>query len=77
MRLNVELGVCRCCGGKVSREAMTCPHCGQPAPFVEPFARAKWEFRRGNRIVAIKLVRETTNMGLKEAKELVDSWEMR
>ena len=33
------------------------------------------ELRRGNKINAIKLVREITNIGLKEAKDLVESWE--
>lgn len=32
------LEFCRCCGGPVSSEAATCPHCGQPSPF-SPLSR--------------------------------------
>ena len=64
-------------GDKVSREALTCPHCGQPFPFPEGFDGARLELRRGNKINAIKLVREITGMNLKEAKDLVDSWEQK
>ena len=28
-----ELGHCKTCTGKVSSEAKSCPHCGQPFPF--------------------------------------------
>lgn len=31
------LGTCKTCGGKVSSEAETCPHCGQPEPFVASY----------------------------------------
>jgi ribosomal protein L7/L12 len=37
--------------------------------------KAKKLFREGNKINAIKLVREKTNLGLKEAKDIVDSWD--
>ncbi|KPL86253.1 hypothetical protein SE18_14125 [Herpetosiphon geysericola] len=30
--------------------------------------------RQGNKIQAIKLVRQATNLGLKEAKDMVDRW---
>lgn len=30
-----KLGICKCCSGKVSNEAPTCPHCGQPDPYIE------------------------------------------
>jgi hypothetical protein len=69
-----KLGACHCCGGRVSSEAPTCPHCGQPVPFLDGLDGARLELRRGNKINAIKLVREITNLGLKEAKDLVDSW---
>lgn len=29
-----DLGVCKCCFGKVSSEAKACPHCGQPDPCI-------------------------------------------
>ena len=28
------LECCRCCGKPVSSEAVSCPHCGQPTPFI-------------------------------------------
>ena len=28
------LGKCYCCAGKVSSAANSCPHCGQPRPFI-------------------------------------------
>lgn len=68
------LGVCRCCGGQVSSEAEACPHCGQPDP-PEAFARARAQLSRGNKINAIKIVREQTGWDLKHAKDLVESWE--
>jgi hypothetical protein len=71
----IALGSCRTCGGKVSAEARTCPHCGQPFPFTDRFDGARLELNRGNKINAIKLVREITGWDLAEAKRLVDSWE--
>lgn len=38
----------------------------------EAEARALWQ--RGKKIEAIKRVREGTGLGLKEAKDIVDSW---
>jgi ribosomal protein L7/L12 len=61
----------------VSVEANSCPHCGQP----EPTGKGWWEAKarnllnEGNKINAIKLVREASGLGLKEAKDLVESWE--
>ena len=73
------LTTCRCCNGKVSSEALTCPHCGQPNPanLGEEGWRlsAQMELRAGNKINAINMVREATGLGLKEAKDLVESWE--
>jgi len=69
-----QLMACHCCGGKVSSEAVTCPHCGQPRPAMPPFDAAREEHRRGNTITAIKMVREATGLGLAEAKQMVDSW---
>jgi ribosomal protein L7/L12 len=36
---------------------------------------ARAALRDGRKIEAIKIVRETTGLGLKEAKDLVESWE--
>ena len=33
MNSPIQIGDCKACGGKVSREAASCPHCGQPSPF--------------------------------------------
>ena len=35
---------------------------------------ARSELLQGNKINAIKIVRENTSLGLKEAKDLVESW---
>ncbi len=37
-------------------------------------AEARDMMAAGNKIMAIKLVRESTGLGLKEAKDLVESW---
>ena len=51
------------------------PHCGQPDPDDSPLAEKVRRILRetNNKINAIKLVREQTGMGLKEAKDFVDS----
>jgi ribosomal protein L7/L12 len=59
---------------QVSSEARACPHCRQPDP-QDGFARARAELSRGNKINAIKIVREQTGSDLKDAKDLVESWE--
>jgi len=43
--------------------------------FASGFEAAKLELARGNRTGAIRLVRETSGMGLEQAKALVASWE--
>jgi hypothetical protein len=60
----------------VSSEARTCPHCGQPDPFTDDgwIAEARRKLAQGKSINAIKIVRDATGMGLKEAKDLVESW---
>lgn len=78
-----QLGVCRTCGGMVSSEAISCPHCGQPMPYTEgkvidkssSHSQARELLKQGRKIEAIKVVREETGLGLKEAKDLVESWE--
>jgi ribosomal protein L7/L12 len=69
------LTACKTCGGKISTEARACPHCGQPDPDGSPLAEQVRRILREtkNKINAIKLVREQTGMGLKEAKDFVDS----
>jgi ribosomal protein L7/L12 len=75
-----KLTRCRCCDGIVSEEARACPHCGQPDPVPTPEDVAEWQTAaqnllvQGHAITAIKFVRERTGLGLKEAKDLVESW---
>lgn len=33
MDKSIQIGNCKACDGKVSYEAASCPHCGQPSPF--------------------------------------------
>jgi ribosomal protein L7/L12 len=73
-----RLGICKCCGGRVSSEARLCPHCGQPDPYYDEWEDDEWSevriaIRRGDKIEAIKIVREKTGWGLKEAKDFVES----
>jgi ribosomal protein L7/L12 len=73
-----KLGVCKCCFGKVSSEAMVCPHCGQPNPYYDdsPDTTARDAYSlvlKGKKIEAIKLVRERKGWGLAEAKNFVES----
>jgi hypothetical protein len=41
----------------------------------QSLALAFYELQKGNKINAIKLVRQATGLGLKEAKDLVESWQ--
>jgi len=70
------LTMCRCCGERVSTEACTCPHCGQPHPTFNEHTTTP-EVRalvvQGKKIEAIRLLAKTKGMGLREAKSLVDS----
>ncbi len=70
-----NLGWCICCGGRVSIEARTCPHCGQPDPYDGEgwMAEVRNLVRQDKKIQAIKIVREYTKLDLKEAKEFVES----
>jgi Ribosomal protein L7/L12 C-terminal domain len=77
-----KLGVCKTCKGMVSDQATSCPHCGQPWPYVSAGStedprlnEARQLAGNGRKIEAIKLVRDATGLGLKEAKEMVDSWD--
>ena len=48
------------------------PH--EEATFGDRYAGAKEQARQGNMITAIKMVREMDGIGLRESKDLVDSW---
>ncbi len=47
----------------------------QPGADIEPLVRQLLRAPRPNKVVAIKLVRERTGMGLREAKDYVDALE--
>ena len=69
-----ELGFCKTCRGKVSSEAIACPHCGQPYPIDDNLSGVRELVRRNQKIHAIKLLRELQpELSLKEAKDYVDS----
>jgi uncharacterized OB-fold protein len=76
---------CSSCGASMGLSDRFCPQCGThrtPSEVAGPCdTKSTWEeqarelMRRGKKIHAIKLVRESTTLGLKEAKDLVESWE--
>jgi large subunit ribosomal protein L7/L12 len=43
-------------------------------PATDPYAEARLLAAQGSKIHAIKRVRDQTGMGLRQAKELVESW---
>ena len=45
-----------------------------PSPVEESYAEARALAAEGNKIHAIKVVREQSGMSLKQAKDLVESW---
>ena len=71
------------CGHDVSEYADKCPNCGCPIDIIKKNIKSKVEnvkYRRVilkypglNKVKVIKCVREITSLGLKEAKELVDT----
>ena len=69
----IQVGFCKACRGQVSEEAKTCPRCGQPEPFETVPEEIRLLAVRGQAIEAIKKLRELTGLGLKEAKDVVDS----
>lgn len=44
------------------------------APLVDQYAAARSAAAAGNKIEAIKIVREQSGLGLRAAKDLVESW---
>lgn len=51
----------------------TCPHCQADASADGMYDEVRQAMREGKKIEAIKLYRERTGMGLKEAKEAIDA----
>jgi len=52
--------------------AGACPSCGHPFPLPSRSDEVARELAAGNKIMAIKIVREVTGLGLKEAKDYVE-----
>ena len=69
----IPVGWCKACKGKVSQEAKSCPHCGQPEPYQPIPEDIQLLVSRGRTLEAIKRVRELTGMDLAASKELVES----
>lgn len=62
-----------CCGDRVSGEARSCPHCGEPYPHPNWLRNPVLEFlRNGQRIDAIELVRDRLDCDLDAALRYVD-----
>ena len=69
-----KLGSCKCCSGKVSSEAISCPHCGQPEPYSDSVDETIREIlKTQGKVPAIKQYRELTDCTLSEGKRYVDS----
>ncbi len=69
-----KLGLCKCCLGKVSSEANSCPHCGHPDPYSDSVDNKVREVLQSKgKVQAIKLYREATGCSLLEGKEYVES----
>lgn len=67
------LSTCKLCGGRVSSEATSCPHCGHPSPGEDWLAhRARECLRKNDKIGAIKTVREIAGWDLQKAKQFVE-----
>ena len=69
----IALGFCKACKGRVSQEAKSCPHCGQPEPYQPLPDDIRLLVARGNKIEAIKRLRELTGMDLKDSKDFINA----
>ncbi len=56
------------------RAAARSPMAAAAPPLVDQYAEARAAAAAGNKIEAIKIVREQSGLGLKAAKDLVESW---
>jgi hypothetical protein len=71
---------CPDCGGLVTVQDESCPKCGKvlekepPPPALTPLEQRVLDLMRQNqKIEAIKVYRDETNVGLKEAKDFVEA----
>lgn len=70
---------CPECGGKVSDKSEVCIHCGYPLSKMNSINSENITYKviilevGANKVKIIKVIRESTGLGLKEAKELVDN----
>jgi len=71
----VRLGFCKACKRQVSREAASCPGCGQPEPSQPVPDEILMLIARRHIIEAIKRIREVSRFDLREAKEFVEGLE--
>jgi ribosomal protein L7/L12 len=60
--------------GQSAAPVATGPVAAAPAPSDDVYAEARALAASGQKIHAIKVVREQTGMGLRQAKDLVESW---